>query len=102
MIRDLFLANVIAIANVPCPRAQTSIDALAREFRGDRAHMLDRLRSMPTADLHELLMVAWARAPLAEASGKSREEWLALLDAEASRLSEKSQRPGTPFLRFPV
>lgn len=85
MIKHLFLATVETNCDSYCPAVQRAVDELAKEYGSDRARMLDHLRRATRSELHELVMVAWVRAPLTLATGKTRSEWLRLIDAEARR-----------------
>lgn len=67
-----------------CCATQDAVDKLAAEFGRGRAHFIDLLSRLTNTELNDLVLVAWARSPLKLATGRSRDEWLTLLDA-ASR-----------------
>ena len=81
MIHDLFLACLKARAEYECMATQDAIEALADEF-GSRAHMFEVFTWPMFTDAHlcDLVMVAWAKAPLKLATGRSRDEWIAIFN----------------------
>lgn len=84
--RFAFASAIEARCDIQCPAVQNAIDSIAAEFScglGDRARLLDALRSERNTDLDfcDWVMVAWGRAPLKLATGRDRDEWLALINA---------------------
>lgn len=79
-----FRSRVLHHCELECMATQDAIDELAIEFSHCRAHMLAVLAEprFTDADLCDLIMVAWARAPLKRATGLDRDEWLQLFSQE--------------------
>ena len=80
MIQDYFRAQVVGRCDYPCMATQDAIDVLAAEYGRGRKNLLSVLLGISRADLLNLVMGAWAHAPLKLATGKSRDEWLDLLN----------------------
>jgi hypothetical protein len=81
-IRFMFASAVDARCDYQCPAVQNAIDTIAKEFRDGRAGLLDALRRGNTTDddFCDWVLVMWGRAPLTLATGRSRDEWLSLIN----------------------
>jgi len=93
MIRDLFLAILSARCDVPCPATQDAIDDIARGNGQSRKQLLDWIPIARGADFFDFILVACGNrkggrpAPLSRATGRSREEWLTLLNEECGLIA---------------
>lgn len=92
-IRFAFAAAINARCDYQCPAVQNAIDAVASESRNGRAGLLEQLQRTCTAtkdglgwertadaEFCDMVMVRWGRAPLKLATGRSRDEWLTLIN----------------------
>lgn len=73
-----FLTRLRGKEQMECCATQGAIDKLAEEYGRGRAWMIEVLGRTNDSQLHELIMCAWAKAPLTLATGRSRSEWLDL------------------------
>jgi hypothetical protein len=73
-----FLTRLRGKEQMECCATQDAIDKLAVEFRCDRTNMFEVLGKTTDFQLLDLVLVAWAKAPLTLATGRSRSEWFAL------------------------
>lgn len=83
-INSILAAAIKARMDEPDMAIGDAIDALAAEFSAepipDRKRLLTVIPSLSRAELHDLFMVGWAKAPLKLATGKTRDQWLSLFD----------------------
>jgi hypothetical protein len=75
-----FLTRLRGKERWSCCATQDAIDKLAVEFRqygtNTRTNMFEVLGRTTDSQLCDLIMVAWAKAPLKLATDRSRDEWL--------------------------
>ncbi len=79
-LQTMFRAALVHGCDTQCPAVQKAIDAMVDADFSDRATMLDWLTwGICTRDqLVDRILVAWANVPLKLATGRSRDEWLAI------------------------
>ena len=78
----LFAANLASHMDIECSATQKAVDALVSEFRNDRAHALEVLRSeaFRACDFNSALLSWWKERDILRATGKSRDHWLKLAE----------------------
>jgi len=75
-----FLTRLIGKSELECCATQDAINELAEEFSGDRPYFFNVMETTSDEILCDLIMVAWAKAPLTLATGLSRDQWLVFFD----------------------
>lgn len=85
-ITRLFLHNLKGRCDEQCSAIQCAIDAMQEaNYYPSRARMIEHLARITPGDLCDALMVAWPRVDLKRATGRDRDQWLDLLNAEYRR-----------------